>query len=330
MTVTRCVGSSTVEQSSSHSTDGGSPPTPTLQLSAKAHQRLIRERLALEPDPVLDEKRVVASSLRNAWVRETDHETAKSIILRYEWLQTMGTTDFQFGLYFGEHLAGAVCFGRTSGTKTAESICGKEYAHLAKTLNRGACAHWSHPNSASFLISHACRLMARKGFNIFVSYADPSAGEIGTVYQACGWNYCGTVSSGASSFVWAGKPVAHDPIWGTFKDGKLHDERNIQHSTRRGLRLECSRREKRLRMIEEGFMFLKSPPKHRYVGFYGDRRTQLLRSALRWRVLPYPKRERSPEDRVQVVDLDPVPTTFAAASAPSPLSIRYGHNDRRH
>jgi hypothetical protein len=279
---------------------------------------LIRERLALEPDPLLDEKRELASSLRNAWVREIDRETAKAIILQYEWLRTMGTTDFQFGLYFGEHLAGAVCFGRTSGTKTAESICGK-YAHLVKTLNRGACAHWSHPNSASFLIAHACRLMAQKGYHIFVAYSDPSpsAGEIGTVYQSCGWNYVGTVSSGSSSFVWAGKPVAHDPIWGTFKDGKLHDERNIQHSTRRGLRLECSRREKRLRMIEEGFMFLKSQPKHRYVGIYGDRRTKrILRAALRWEVLPYPKRAQSPEDRVQVVDLDSAPTTFAAASAP--------------
>lgn len=316
MTATRCVGSSTVGQSSIHSTDGGSSPTPTLQLFGKAHQRLIRERCALEPDPLIEEKKALAVSLRNAWVREIDHETAKSIILRYEWLQTMGTTDFQFGLYFGEHLAGAVCFGRTAGTKTSESICGKEYAHLVKTLNRGACAHWSHPHSASFLISHACRLMARKCFHIFVAYADPSAGEIGTVYQACGWNYCGTVSSGASSFVWAGKPVAHHPIWGTFKDGKLHDERNIQHSTRHGLRLECSRREKRLRMIEEGFMFLKSPPKHRYVGLYGNRRMKrLLRSALRWQVMEYPKREPSPQDRVQV-DLDPVPTTLAAASAP--------------
>ena len=304
MTATRCVGSSTVEQSSIHSTDGGSSPTPTLQLFGKAHQRLIRERCALEPDPLLDEKRALASSLRNAWVRETDHETAKSIILRYEWLQSMGATDFQFALYFGEHFAGAVCFGRTSGTKTAESISGKEYAHLFKTLNRGACAHWSHPNSASFLIAHACRLMVQKGYHIFVAYADPSAGEIGTVYQACGWNYCSPVSSGASSFVWAGKPVAHDPICGTFKDGKLHDERNIQHSTRRGLRLECSRREKRLLIIKEGFVFLKSAPKLRYVGLYGDRHTKrILRAALRWEVLPYQKREPSPEDRVHVVNL---------------------------
>lgn len=291
MTAITCVGSSTAEHSRFHSKDGGSSPTPTLHSPQKAHQRLIRERLALEPDPLLDEKKALVSSLRNACVREIDHEAAKTIILQYEWLKTMGTTDFQYGLFFGEHLAGAVCFGRTAGTKTAESICGKEHAHLVKTLNRGACAHWSHPNSASFLISHACRLMAQKGSHIFVAYADPSAGEVGSVYQACGWNYCGMIPSEASSFVWAGKPVAKDPIWGTLKDGRVRDERCIHHSIRRGYRIECTRGEKRQRMIREGFVFLRSAPKHRYVGIYGHRElTALLRLAMKWKTLPYPKR----------------------------------------
>lgn len=117
MTVTTCVGSSTAEHSRLHSKNGGSIPTPTLHSARKAHQRLIREGLAFEPDPLLDEKRSLAASLRNAWVRETDYETAKRIILQYEWLRSMGTSDFQFALYFGEHLAGAICFGRTAGTK---------------------------------------------------------------------------------------------------------------------------------------------------------------------------------------------------------------------
>jgi hypothetical protein len=34
------------------------------------------------------------------------------------------------------------------------------------------------------------------------------------------------------------------------------------------------------------------------------------------KLMEYPKRAQSPEDRVQVVDLDPVPTTFAVASVP--------------
>jgi len=264
--------------------------TPLLQYPPKAHQRLIRERHALEPDPLIEEKRAAAVSLKNAVVQEISKLEAKQIILEYEWLGNMGTTDFAFGLYCGQHLAGTVCFGSTAGTKTAACICGKDFAHLVKTLNRGACVHWAHPHSASFLISHACRLMARRGFHVFVAYADPAAGEIGTIYQACGWNYCGT-ASGSSSFVWAGKPIAKDPFWGTFKDGKLHDERNIHHAIRRGYRIECTRHQKRLQMIQEGFLFLKSQPKHRYVAFCGDRKTVAsLKAALKWETFPYPKR----------------------------------------
>src|SRR6266404_9182778 len=104
----------------------GSIPIPSLQIptpqaAGKAHQRLIRERHALEPDPLLEEKQRLATSLKNAWVREITAAEAKKIILKYEWLGKMGVTDRSFGLYFGEHLAGAVGFGRTAGTNTARS-----------------------------------------------------------------------------------------------------------------------------------------------------------------------------------------------------------------
>jgi len=282
--------------------DGGSHPTPSLQHSEKAHQRRIRERHAQERDPFIEEKIALAASLKNAWVREIDRKTAEEIILKYEWLGNMGTADYYFGLYFGEHLAGAVCFGRTGGTQSAASVCGKEYARMVKTLNRGACVHWAHEHSASFLITRACKLMTEKGFHIFVAYSDPEAGEVGTVYQACGWRYCGTVP-GASGFIWPGNPIGEDPIWGTFKNGAVHDERNVHHSIRRGFRVECSRREKRQRMVEEGFLFVKSRPKGRYVGIYGDKETlAALRAALKWKTSPYPKRPAEPFDQRTAAD----------------------------
>lgn len=44
-------------------------------------------------------------------------------------------------------------------------------------------------------------------------------------------------------------------------------------------------------MIEEGFEFLRLPPRHRYVGFYGDEEiVATLRSVLKWNTYPYPKR----------------------------------------
>ncbi len=293
MKAIQCGGSSVEERMVYQPSGGGSIPTPPTQFPAKAHQRLIRELHAQEPDPLIEQKIALAASLKNAWVREIDREAAKKIILKYEWLGNMGTADYYFGLYFDEHLAGAVCFGRTAGTNTAESVCGKKYAGLVTTLVRGACVHWAHDHAGSFLDGRACRLMTQKGYNVFIAYADPVAKEIGTIYQAMGWLYCGTVASGASGFRWPGEPISKDPVWGTFKDGEIHDERNIHHSIRRGFRIECSRSEKRLRMVDEGFEFLRLPPKHRYVGFYGDGETvATLRAALNWETSPYPKRPR--------------------------------------
>jgi len=266
----------------------------------KCHQRIVREQHAQEPDPLLEEKMAFAQSFDSASVREITNAEAKTVIKKYEWLGNMGTTDYSFGLFFGPHLAGVECFGRRAGTKSAASVCGEKYAHMVKTLCRGACVHWAHPHSASFFIPRACRLMAEKGFHIFAAYSDVEAGEIGTVYQATNWLYCGTNNSAASSFIWPKKPVANDATWGRFKDGALRDERNIHGLTRirkfagdnGAYRVKFSRRDLRERMVREGFLFFKSPPKRRYVTFAGDKKlVKELRAALNWDVLPYPRRE---------------------------------------
>ena len=253
--------------------------------NGKSHQRLIRERMAGQPEPDLQEKRKLASSMKNAIVKQIDYDTARNLILANEWLGNMGATDFAFGLYFGAHLAGAVCFGRTAGTNVKNSICGSEHAGKVATLCRGACVHWAHPHSASRLISEACRQMTAKGYNIFVAYSDTEAGEIGTVYQASNWQYCGTTNP-TEKF--------------RTPDGKIHDSRDVHLLTRdrRGgeLNYKRSRATQKKLLVEQGCEFFEGTPKHRYVGIYGDRRSKrILRRALRWEVLPYPKRHQASE-----------------------------------
>ncbi len=67
--------------------------------------------------------------------------------------------------------------------------------------------------------------------------------------------------------------------------------------------------------MEEGYEFFRENiGKHRYVAIFGDRRIKrILHRALRWKVLPYPKRAFSPENEVQVPDLDPVDVPFAGS-----------------
>ena len=317
--------------------------------------------MALTPEPDEEVKREAAASFKNASVREISYAEASTIILRYEWLQNMGSVRHGhcFGLFFrhpvteAEYLAGACCFGSTGGTESHASVCGKEYAHLVRTLTRGACVHWADCDrissngrvhtgaAASYLISNSCRLMAQRGIHGFLSFCDKAAGEEGVVYRASNWSFAG-YSSPTEEFRWTGEPVKDD-LGRDWKDGNWHNARLVHGYTRnrtnrkllRALkhhgfaedqgRTICgswrhpylhklSRKEQREQMVAEGFEFRKGRPKGRYVYFAGDRRiVRQLRKALRWAVEPYPKRTPSSEDRVQVANLNPVPKTFAAS-----------------
>ena len=287
--------------------------------NGKAFQRVIRERMAEESDPLLPEKTALAADFKHATVREISLADARNLVVAQEWLGNLpGGTEHAFGLFFGDYLAGCVCFGSTAGTKVKASVCGAEHADKVKTLTRGCTLSWADPprksadggthggSAASFLISAACREMTKKGYNVFVAYADPKANELGTIYQSVGWSFCGFTNP-TEKFR---RP-----------DGKVYDARNVHLLTRDRrfgkLRYKRTRAEQKQLLISEGCDFFKDDQrKLRYVGFYGDKRTKrLLRAALRWEVLPYLKRVQSREDRVQMLDLDPVPTTFAAASA---------------
>lgn len=261
--------------------------------NGRAHQRLIREHMATQPEADLEEKMRLAADFKNATVREITYSEAKNVILANEWLGNLGTTEWAYGLFFGKYLAGVACFGSTAGTNVASSICGAEHRHKVTTLCRGACVHWAHPHSASFLVSSACREMTKKGCYIVVAYSDPEAGEVGTIYQACNFLYCGQTNP-TEQFR---RP-----------DGKIYDSKqvsNLRRDHRSGTsKYLRSRGEQKKLMLEQGCEFFKGTPKHRYVAIVGDRRIKrMLKAALRWPVLPYPKRPTC-EESVQAEQVE--------------------------
>jgi hypothetical protein len=250
--------------------------------NGKAFQRVIRERMAEQPDPLLAEKRALATDFENASVREISLADARNVIVAQEWLGTLGSPEHAFGLFVGDHIAGVVCFGNTAGTNVRASVCGSEHADKVISLTRGCCLHWSHPHSGSYLVSAACREMTKKGFHVIVAYADPEAGERGVILRACNFLYCGTTNP-TEKFR---RP-----------DGKVYDARNVHLLTRDRrfgmLRYKRSRAEQKQILIEEGCEFFKDTGfKHRFVGIFGDRRMKrMLRQALKWEVAPFPKAE---------------------------------------
>jgi len=288
----------------------------------KAWQRTIREKEAeKDPRPVV--------GLKNAMVVEISYEKAKEIILRFEWLRSMGTTERSFALLLDGELAGVCCFGRTGGTDTARSVCGEEWAQYVVTLCRGACCHWAHKNAASYLISAACKQMANSGRTtkngrvvlpayIFVAYSDTDAGEIGTVYQACNWLYCGKTSGTTmyrdvtgklrdSKLIHSatrsrrGRSARPDESGRRFflRDGKKHyvgdtlpDGTVVGGNKLYPYIVLSTRTERKKQLIEQEVVFEKGKPKHRYVGIYAPNRRikRTILKALRWQTFPYPKR----------------------------------------
>jgi hypothetical protein len=243
----------------------------------KCYQRLVRERAARE-DP-----RDGLESLAGCRVVPINNTLAAEIILKYEWLGTMGRATACYGLVSdrstypndpnveGRELLGVACFGRGPGLYGGD-VCGDTYRDLAVCLERGACVHWAPKNAASFLIRNAVRQAAHDhGWRIFYAYADPAAGEIGTVYQAANWHYLGqgpgrTSRKRKSRFV---RP-----------DGTTVSSRMLHHY---GLT--------RAQAAERGWRAIEVPTKHKYVWFEGPPALRRrLKNICRFPFLAYPKR----------------------------------------
>jgi len=272
-----------------------------MGVNMTCHQKKIRDKHVGVP-PTLDQ----------SIVREIETAEGKPLILTYEWLGNMGTTEHAYGL---SYLGGVVCFGSTAGAQVPVSICGKEYADRVTTLCRGACAPWvdhqigEHTGAAaSHLIHRACDMMARDhSKNIFVAYSDVDAGEIRTVYQAAGWLYVG--KGGTPSFYVhpdgrrkdarcigqmirsrRGRPndAAGRILWGAEMRAKGHDVGGSKTPYIKKM----TRQQAVTQLLAEGFVLERGVAKHRYVHFAGDKRmVRALRKALKLKVLPYPKRD---------------------------------------
>jgi hypothetical protein len=235
-----------------------------------AHQRRIQEaEAARDPRPRM-------ASLEGSAVEQISYADAKAVILRYEWLRTMPAgTRACYGLRTpsGE-LIGVAVFAAGPAPESSD-LCGREHREKTICLARGAGVHWAHPHAASFLIARACRLAhAEFGWTVFHAYADPTAGEIGTVYQACNWLYLGV---GVGRSKGRGRLKFFDR-----RQGRWRSERVIR---RRGLKPTDLRR-------HPDWIAQFTPDKGRYVWFEGTgREKRALQRALKYPPQPYPKRQ---------------------------------------
>lgn len=119
-----------------------------------------------------------------------DHKKCKSFIERYEWLGTVPSfTSHWFMAYYKDIVAGVVLIGEPySYTR----LLGDDTQKYERLISRGACISWSPKNLASSFVMWCIKWMVQNTqYRLFVAYSDPSAKELGTIYQACNFYYLG-------------------------------------------------------------------------------------------------------------------------------------------
>lgn len=166
--------------------------------NTKCHQFLIREKL-FESDLIEFELtkeqqcnlKVKDFEFKN--VPQLDKQTwvlCRKFIEKYEWLQCLHQRNTHlFVSTYRNKIAGVIYM---STPNAFSNILGPSTKDMEKLISRGACAAFTPKNLGSALISFAINWMANNTpFRIFGGYSDKEAGELGTIYQACGFIYLG-------------------------------------------------------------------------------------------------------------------------------------------
>tara|TARA_Y100000310_G_scaffold274171_1_gene289966 strand:- start:523 stop:1464 length:942 start_codon:yes stop_codon:yes gene_type:complete len=133
---------------------------------------------------------------------KAERQELTAFIKRHEWLGTLSQfTTHWFGAYYtpktlpqGELfpkpiLAGVILMNMPNAFS---KILGQLTPKLERLVSRGACISWSPKNLASTFLMWCIRYMVNNTqYRLFTAYSDPTAKELGTIYQACNWIYLG-------------------------------------------------------------------------------------------------------------------------------------------
>jgi len=246
-----------------------------------AHQKKIRDKKAAEQDTDLFSGwwQDIDTDIKKAEVRQIDFPLAKKIIEEYEWLGCMAAINwYAYGIFFDDVCAGVV----TYGPEYIENL-GRwnpyDYTGKIILLNRGACVHWAHPHSASKLIRQSMSMLPEK-YKVVTCTVDDMAGEIGTIYQACGFDYIGSMRD-ANPNVNSRKGDRD----GFLINGKLYGSRAMR------LKFGTTKMEE-IKKHYPDVEKVKQNSKGRYFAFRGSKKEKKYHaSKISHLIKPYPKRD---------------------------------------
>ena len=205
------------------------------------------------------------AALQDIKVQPIPFNASKTIIEREHYLHSMpGGTCLAFGAFVKGRLLGAATFG--SGPMLAHKLVEGTNPKDCLTLTRLWLSDELPPNSESRFLGVMLRAIKKNtSIKFLVSYADPSAGHLGIIYQATGWLYTGLSSA--------------MPLY-DLGDGKPRHSRSLSHAY--GTHS--------VRYFEQNnvpITLVAQSAKHRYIYFLDKE----YRNRLKVSTFPYPKQE---------------------------------------
>jgi hypothetical protein len=246
----------------------------------KAHQKIIREKKALEDtnDIFGNWWKDVDVDIKKAEIKEVKYSIANQIIEEYEWLKCMpAMVKHCYGIFFEGNCGGVVVYSDEYSENLGHW---DKYDYTGKMilLSRGACVHWSHKHSASKLICQSIKMLPDK-YKIVTATVDELAGEIGTIYQACNFIYIGSMREN--------NPNIKNPKgsrFGVIIKDKLYGSRAMRQKV-------GSQKKADILKLFPDAKFVKQKAKSRYFYFRGTKKEKrYYRKQIEEFIKPYPKR----------------------------------------
>lgn len=256
-------------------------------------QKLQRDRLLAEDIKLGMPTNLKARDFILSWEKITNEH--RKFIERYEWLGTCGFgVRYVFTARYNGLLGGVIMMAEPNGYQFDQK--------LEILIQRGACASWTPINLGSRLIMFSCNWMIKNtNKRIFTAYSDPEANEIGTIYQACNFDYLGQKFGSEFQFILPdGKLVGTRHFTRTSAMKRWAKELNIKWdslwSTEKGFQKRSAipvdikkRLDEYAKKQYESLPKIKKQLKGKYVLLLTKKGEDFKKT---WVKLPYPKRKQ--------------------------------------
>ena len=206
---------------------------------------------------------IPTAALQDVRVRPIPQAVSKAVVIPNHYLHSLpGGTRLSFGIFLGSRLLGAVTLG--VGPYNVPRLVAGASADDCLTLTRLWLSDVLPKNSESRVLGIVLRsLKLHTPLKFIVSYADPTHGHVGTIYQGSNWLYSGLSQPTPLYDLGDGRQRHCRSVATSF------GTRSVRHLSDHGIPIE---------LVPQG-------GKHRYFYFLDP----TWQSRLRVSTLPYPK-----------------------------------------